>query len=182
MKKIALLLTSLFFACGALAQIVVSPGISYTSDKVDVTQPASISGASYETQETRVDMRLGYILPMGLYLGANYAHVGQTIGNDSSSGYLAGPSIGYFSHGTGFYGLLTYHVMGEMGDSTKFTGAQGPQVDVGWIFPITSVFSIGPQLTWRSIEFGNIESGGTSVNTDYKRDTIAPYVSLWFMF
>ena len=174
------LLTSVAFLMAAsvsYANIVVSPGVSYMSDKTDRTTPTVESG---ESQQTLVDARLGYILPMGLYLGGMYSHIGSD--NANSNGNMMGPTVGYFSSTTGFYTLLTYHISGEFGDTVKYTGAQGPQVDVGWIFPVTRYFSIGPQLTWRSIEYSKIESGAVSVDTDYKRSTIAPYISLWFMF
>jgi len=177
MNKLLILAAFWMVASVSYANIVVSPGVSYISNKYDQTTPSADIG---DSTQTLVDVRLGYILPMGLYLGAMYSHIG---GDDaSSSGNMMGPTVGYFSSMTGFYTLLTYHISGEFGDTTKYTGAQGPQVDLGWIFPVTRYFSIGPQLTWRSIEFSKIESGPISVDTDFKRSTVAPYISLWFMF
>ncbi len=177
MNKLLISVAFLMTASVSYANFVVSPGISYISDKFDQTTPGADSG---ESQQTLVDARLGYILPMGLYLGGMYSHIGSSV--DNQSGNMMGPTVGYFSSTTGFYTLLTYHISGEFGDTAKLTGAQGPQVDVGWIFPVTRYFSIGPQLTWRSIEYSKIESGSVSLDTDYKRSTIAPYISLWFMF
>lgn len=177
MNKLLISVAFLMAASVSYANIVVSPGVSYISDKRDETTPGV---SSSESQETLIDARLGYILPMGLYLGGMYSSTNSN-GTDNS-GNMMGPTVGYFSSTTGFYSLLTYHISGEFGDTTKYTGAQGPQVDVGWIFPVTRYFSIGPQLTWRSIEYSKRETAGVSVDTDYKRSTIAPYISLWFMF
>ncbi len=182
MKKILGFLLVALVSTPALAQFVISPGVGYYSDKQDQSTPGVIN---QETTETRLDLRVGYVLPMGLYLGGTYAHTSQEACGGGvcgdNSGSMMGPTIGYYSM-QGFYTLLTYHIMGEMGDTTKFTGAQGPQVDFGWVFPLSSFFAIGPQITWRSIEYDKIESGGTTIDTDYKQTSIAPYVSLWFMF
>lgn len=168
----------------ASANLVLSPALGYYTNKQDATQPGAIAQDT-ETSELRADIRLGYVLPMGLYLGGMYSHLGQescTNGSCAdSSGFLVGPSLGYHSL-TGFYTLLTYHIMGEQGDAAKFTGGKGPQVDLGWVFPISSYVAIGPQITWRSVEYDKLEVGGTSQDTDFKTTSIAPYVSLWFMF
>lgn len=75
--------------------------------------------------------------------------------------------------------------MGEVEDTLsadKYTGGKGPQIDVGWVFPLSAYFAIGPQITWRSVEFDKLESSTASVDTDFKSTSIAPYLSLWFMF
>ena len=179
MKKIVIVLISAFIATPALAQFVVSPGIGYYSDKSEINNTES------ESTETRLDARFGYVLPMGLYLGGTYSYFNQENCSGSTctdgGGNMLGPTIGYYSM-RGFYTLFTYHITGEAGDDPKFTGAQGPQVDVGWVFPLSSFFAIGPQLTWRSIEYDKVETSGVSQDTDLKNTSIAPYVSLWFMF
>lgn len=181
MKRILPFLVLLFLTPPVLAQLVISPGVGY------YTNTTEESGAEVDSKQTRVDARIGYILPMGLYLGGNYAFTsGESCasgqGCSDESGFLIGPSLGYFSM-MGFYTLFTYHIMGEQGDADKYTGGKGPQLDLGWVFPLTSYFSIGPQLTWRSVEYDKFEaSGATAVDTDRKETSIAPYISLWFMF
>ncbi len=181
MKKLLVIAAILGLSATASANLVLSPGLGYYSSAVEATQPASLDS---ETTELRADIKLGYVLPMGLYLGGMYAHIDQEVcggGCADSSGFLIGPSVGYHSL-TGFYLLGTYHIMGEQGDTSKFTGGKGPQVDIGWVFPVSTYVAIGPQLTWRSIEYDKLESAGTSQDTDYKQTSIAPYLSLWFMF
>ena len=178
MKKICMILTLAFVSISASASFVISPGISYIDRKQDASTPGAINSSS---NETRADIRVGYILPMGLYLGGMYSHIGSDNNAIDSSGNLIGPSVGYYSL-MGFYTMLTYHITGEVGDANKYSGGKGPQIDVGWVFPLTANFSLGPQLTYRSIEFDKLESGGVTVDTDFKDTTIAPYLSLWFMF
>lgn len=175
MKKLLLFLSITFLSVIASANIVFSPGLSYLSSDVDN------NGATSESSNLRADVRLGYVMPMGLYLGGMYAHLSNDSGSSDSSGSLIGPTVGYSSM-MGFYTLLTYHIIGEVGDTTKFTGGKGPQIDIGWVFPLSSGFAIGPQFTYRSISFDKVETGGVSTDTDYTETTIAPYLSLWFMF
>ena len=168
----------LIFSSYGQAQVVFSPGLAYLSDTQEQTDPTS---SNVETSQLRADIRLGYILPMGLYVGGMYAYNSVDVNGTDSTGFLAGPSVGYHSM-MGFYTMLTYHILGETGDTTKFTGAKGPPVDIGWVFPLTSSFALGPQITYRSVEFDKIETAGSSIDTDLKQTSIAPYLSLWFMF
>ncbi len=184
MKKLLFVLAFCALSVPAFANLVIAPSVGYSSSAVNATVPNSLARDT-ESSSMVLDMKLGYVLPMGLYLGGMYSHISSEScsGNicSDSSGFLMGPSLGYFSM-TGFYTLLTYHIMGESGDTTKFTGGKGPQVDFGWVFPISSYVSIGPQLTWRSVEFDKIENAGLTQTTDIKQTDINPYISLWFMF
>lgn len=179
-KLLSIFFVSMFFATPVLANLVISPGISYMTNKVD-----SQGGNPSEDNETRYDIRVGYILPMGLYLGAMYA--GGNLKNSDSdidgSYSSMGPTVGYYSL-MGFYTLLTYHITGNYKptDNYELSGAKGPQVDVGWVFPLTAYFSLGPQLTWRSLDFDKAQAGTQTTDVDIKHTSIAPYLSLWFMF
>lgn len=182
MKNIFIILAILGFTATASANIVIAPSIGYVSDKQKSTTPSSFDT---EQTATNIDIKAGYILPMGLYLGAMYSSLSYKTCSGStcstSPGYNIGPTVGYFSN-TGFYALLTYYIMGEVGDTTKYTGAKGPQVDLGWIFPLSAYFSIGPQLSYKTVSYDKIENSGTSIDTDYTHSYIAPYLTLWFMF
>jgi len=52
----------------------------------------------------------------------------------------------------------------------------GPQLDVG------SNLSVGPQITWRSLEYAKAETGGVKVADKYKVTEIRPMVALLFVF
>ena len=185
MKKLILSALMTLVSTQVFAQVVFAPGIGYYDKSVEATEPAATERTS---KETRADLKLGYVLPMGLYLGGMYSMIdGEDCTSASNcnevNGFLVGPSIGYHSL-TGFYAIFTYNILGEsdLGNNNKLTGAQGPQVDLGWIFPLTSYFGIGPQITYRSIEYDKLETTALTQDTDTKETSIAPYVSLWFMF
>ena len=102
-------------------------------------------------------------------------------GSYNQKGFAAGPTVGY-SHYSGFYTLFTYFLMAEFKvDSTNtFTDGMGPQVDIGWAFPLTSSFHIGPQITYRSITFDKQDPGAVSV--EITRTDLVPAINLWFNF
>lgn len=189
MKKLLLALVAFAFCGAAHAQFVISPGINYVSVKTEATTPATVSA---EGDGLGIDMRLGYIFPMGFYIGGMYSYLSgsfafaPSLGSDAKdSGSLLGPTIGYYNP-MGFNMLFTYHLMGDSkselnGVTATFKGASGFQFDIGWNFPITSVFGLGPQITYKSIEYGKVDTG-TEVTTDYKYTTIDPYLAFWFMF
>lgn len=185
-KILSIVLLSFVMASTAVANMVISPGITHVAGEDRATTPAPLTTDS-KSNETVIDLRVGYVMPMGLYLGGMYSSISRKAGSVSGSGNLLGPTIGYYSY-TGFYTLLTYHISGKdkawtnMGEAVDVTGAKGPQVDVGWVFPVSTYFSLGPQITWRSLEFSKAEGNGASLDTNYKRTNIAPYLSLWFMF
>lgn len=178
MRLLSLLI--LFVSSVANAQFVISPNISYTSTKFEGTQNAVTAS---ESTSTLIDARVGYIMPMGLYLGGMYSSIS---GNNGVSGYQAGPSVGYHSM-SGFYGILTYHLMGQYdtettGGDTIFKNASGPQVDIGWIVPVTSMFYVGPQVSWKSIKYTKASVAGVEGDSDQKITSLQPYISFWFMF
>lgn len=175
-----LVVVSIFLSVvAAQAEIVFAPGVSYfkTEDEVSGTSVSEITMTSY-------DLKLGYVHHSGLYLGGMYQMSKRSFGAGSNDkGYAAGPTLGY-SHYSGFYALFTYFLVAEHDYSapTKLTDGMGPQVDVGWVFPLTHMFFIGPQLSYRSIGYDKIESPTGSADTEFTRSDILPYISLWFRF
>lgn len=172
-----LFFSSSLFSSFATAQIVFAPSFSYISEKQDD------NGAISENKLTFYDFRLGYIHASGLYLGAMYSMTGIADTNNSNSGYAAGPTLG-FSHYSGFYGLFTYYLIAEQNTSSvqKYTGGMGPQIDIGWAFPVTPMFHLGPQLSYRSVKYDKSVTGGVSTSTDFTRSNIVPAIVLWFNF
>jgi hypothetical protein len=163
----------LFSSLGAKADIVFAPGISYIKATNETTT------ASTDTDLTTYDLRLAYLAPSGLYVGGMYSKM--TYGD--YDGYSVAASLG-FRHYSGFYALFNYHLTGEMDRTatTTMTDGMGPQIDLGWVFPLTHMFFIGPQMTYRSINYKKLDSGGTTSDTDITRSYVMPYVSLWFEF
>lgn len=159
----------------ASATIVFSPSFSYMTEKVEDT-----GVTSSEYTKSFYDFRLGYLHSSGLFLGGMYSMSSYDAGFNQK-GFAVGPTIG-FSHYSGFFALFTYFLMAESDiDATNtMTDGMGPQIDIGWAFPITSMFHLGPQITYRSITFDKVDPGSTSI--DITRSDIVPAINLWFNF
>jgi len=164
-------LSLVLFALSAQAQIVFAPSAAYTKVEQDdnTGTPAEFVVAAY-------DLKLGYLHSSGLYLGGMYS-IGE-LGDEKN--FRAGPTVG-FNHYSGFYALFTYHLIGEQdtGPGTGYEDGMGPQIDIGWVFPLTAMFHIGPQITWTSIKYDKDETG-TAI--DETHTFITPALSLWFKF
>ncbi len=158
----------------AQAEIVFAPAASYLKIEDEVE-----GVAAGESELSSYDLKLGYVHASGLYLGGMY----QMSKRNDDKGFAAGPTLG-FSHYSGFYALFTYFLVAEHDNSapTKLTDGMGPQVDIGWVFPITHMFFIGPQMSYRSITYDKIETSGGTAPTETTRSNVLPYVSLWFRF
>jgi hypothetical protein len=174
------ILTGLLFLVAtsvASAQVVFAPSFSYVSEKGD------LNGAQFEDNMTFLDFRLGYLHSSGLFLGGMYSMTNLSDVNDSNKGYAAGPTLG-FSHYSGFYALFTYFLVAEQDASPTqtFTDGMGPQLDVGWAFPLTAMFHLGPQISYRSITFDKEDNAGVSTSVENKLTYFMPAIVLWFNF
>lgn len=166
---------SVFFCVfSAQAEINFSPSFSYFK-----LEDENGGAATSELELTTYDFKLGYVHSSGLFLGGMY----QMSKFNDDQATAVGPTLG-FKHYSGFYALFTYFLMAEQesGASTTFTDGMGPQIDVGWMFPLTYMFYIGPQISYRSINYSKVDISGASVETDFTRSNVLPYISLWFRF
>ncbi len=160
----------------ASANIVFSPSFSYMSEE---TENAGTTTREYT--KSFYDFRLGYLAPSGLYLGGMYSMSSYDDGSYNQKGFAVGPTVG-FKHYAGFYALFTYFLMAELKTSSvsTLTDGMGPQVDIGWAFPLTSSFHLGPQITYRSITFDKQDPGAVSV--EITQTDLVPAINLWFNF
>lgn len=159
------------------ADIIFSPAIGYTTDKQEVDGTTTV-----DTARKAYDFRLGWTHNSGLYLGGLYTMTNTTSGDDEDKMTGFGPTLGYV-HSYGFYALFTYFVSAEYKtDTSKYVDGMGPQIDIGWVFPLTGNFYIGPQMSYRSVGYDKVEVSGTSVATDTTHSNISPYLTLWFKF
>ena len=175
-QSLAVVLLTLF-ASLAQAGFVFTPSITYmTQDVDDGTTPQDV-------KLTLIDMRLGYIMDFGLYVGGMYSIQDQDIFSNDSSDAFFGPSVGYYN--SGFFAVATLFIHGEKDFSqgnTKLTNVSGFQVDLSYLTPITDGVFLGPQLTYQSVEFAEAEVAGVSSSTNFSFTSVSPYFSLLFMF
>lgn len=165
------LLSMIFILLGvsiAQAQIVIAPAFTYRDTQVE-------DNVTVESDALVVDVKAGYLHGSGLYLGANYS---LEKSNDDD-GFSVGPTVGY-AHYSGFYALFTYYVLAEYETAAgnEYTEGMGPQVDLGWVFPLTSVMSLGPQISYKSISYDK----QNDISDEITVSEIQPYISVWFHF
>lgn len=177
LKKIALLvLINALSISMAQATILFTPSITYMEQELDD------NGTQGDAKLTFIDLRLGYVTSFGLYLGGLYSIHDYDLLADSSDSYF-GPSIGYYN--SGFLVVGTYYIFGERditSGGTKYSGVNGFQIDLSYSVPITPMISVGPQLTYHSIEFDEAQNSGISSSTDYSISGVTPYFNITFMF
>ena len=178
LKRVSVvLLISLVFSAAAQSAIHFSPSITYLEQSED-------DGVNPErdVKMTIIDLRLGYVMDFGLYLGGMYSLHDYDLLTDSSDSYF-GPTVGYYN--SGFFIAATYYLYGERDLSNgqgKYSDVSGYQVDVSYSVPITETVLLGPQLTFHNIEFGDLQISGASNSVDYKYSGISPYFNLTFIF
>jgi hypothetical protein len=169
-----LIVISLIFASfTSQAAIIFAPGLAYTKDTT------TVDGTKTESKRTSLDLRLLYLHQSGLLLGGMYAMT--SINDDDQT--AVGPSLGYNAK-NGFFALFTYFLVSEYKFSSggKYKDGMGPQIDIGWVFPLTESIYLGPQLSYRSVSYSKIDSGGNSVSTDTTVANTTPYITLWLKF
>lgn len=172
-----ILITGSFVSLSAQAGAVFAPAYSYSQQSVET------NGNSSDSKVTSLDLRLAYLDKSGLYLGGMYAMANGSSDSASSKTTAIGPSVG-FNAKNGFFVIFTYFLTAQhkITDGPKYTDGMGPQIDLGWIFPLTESLFLGPQMTYRSINYTKSETGGVSATTDTTYQSTVPYITMWYKF
>ena len=105
-------------------------------------------GISSTSKTSLYDIKLGYLSPSGLYLGALYTSR-NTTEILSETGKALGASVGYFGT-NGFFLKGHYLLSAERGYYKKGSGLQA---EVGYLTHISDAFIVGVELTHRSITY-----------------------------
>lgn len=171
------------FAKGG-AGILVSLNTMYSDSKTESTTSGITSTAKANSMNT--DLNLGYQMMSGLYLGLLYVTESGTSGSTKSSVSGYGPSIGYMAS-NGFFIHGHYIMSAELDDdtstTTKFKKGTGPQVDFGYMMPISSSANIGLQLTYKDVKYASYYNGTADVTTTTLKATeMYPKIRFGFMF
>jgi len=178
-KEICLLIVLSMASVQALAQqIVFSPGLFYhASEETNL-------GTDSESTETFYDIKLGVTLSNNIYLGAIYASDTNDVGSTEFTRTSYGASIGYMQP-MGWYLMGHYFISSEYerGTTTTYQDGSGFQFDVGYMFDLGSGFFVGPQLTYKTFEYGEAESGGNTVEiSDTDGTDFLPMINLAVKF
>ncbi|MCJ8276131.1 MAG: hypothetical protein MJK18_04755, partial [Bdellovibrionales bacterium] len=106
MKKIILMALITMSVSIAQAGLVFSPSFTFMSREL-----SDNNNPTQKEELTMIDVKLGYIFEMGLYVGGLYSLIDDELTDVASSDFHFGPSIGYYN--SGFFVAATYYVFGQ---------------------------------------------------------------------
>lgn len=175
------------FSQQAQAAIAFSPTVSYlVEDRKDDNDTPPTENKSTVTV---FDVRLGYIMPMGLFLGGTYAMAngsGKNLSTDTSmSGTRYGATVGIVFErfnllGTYFLAASENRKLGTA--EWKYTGGSGYQIDIGWNFMIANMIGFGPNIVYRNMNYSKRTISGVETTKNYRNNEIYPNIAFWFKF
>ncbi len=144
-------------------------------------------GSASTTQYLDVVPSLGYQYSDLLYFGVNYRYTNESgSGGYKFSGGVYGPSVVFTN--SNFMFSLAYYVGGDLtksydgSEDTKYSSGSGPEISLGYIFPVAASFSWGPQFMYSDIKYTTTKVGSVTSSSTYEISGIEPYVGLYFYF
>ncbi len=163
--------------------LVLVPSLFY--NRIEENNEVTSGGVSDRTRSLLFyDIQLGYIFRNGFYFGVLYTGESQDIDDSSplTNRESLGASIGYIKYGWAFKGTLFPYSKQALENVTvsDYTEGWGYQLDAAYYFRLGRFFSIGPQLVFKSFQYGKAESAATSVTTDAnsQHDVFTPMLSI----
>lgn len=155
-----------------------NPSIATYRNDNDTVKATGLSGRSM----TQIELRLGYEYDFGLFVGGFYS-LGSDKFLDHTNQWYLGPMVGYQFMGA--YVLAAYILTGEndlASGGLKYSGTTGYQGTIGYRAEIVEGIFLGPEFTFRSVEFDNREVQGI-VNPGDRSDThVLPSIAVFFKF
>ncbi|MGE0763647.1 MAG: hypothetical protein AB7N80_10255 [Bdellovibrionales bacterium] len=172
----ALLMTALGFSGQAQAQsgLLFSPSVMFFSyqDRDGGSDIAKVD-AQY------IDVRLGYITSMNLYVGGLYTQMKREDGTTNRERTSMGASAGLVYNR---FFLIGHYILSsefEISSGSSLEDGTGVQVDLGYWFNVSGSFYAGPQVVYRKIDYD--KKNGVAVQDSNSKETV-PYLSLAFIF
>ncbi|WP_415062456.1 hypothetical protein [Bdellovibrio sp.] len=169
----ALLITS---AMASFAQARGSAsGVMLTANAFMYNTTIETASGKADSKSSIYDVKLGYLMGSGLYLGGIYSIRNQS-GASSSDGKATGASLGYVGS-SGFFLKGHYILTAENDIYKEGTGFQG---DFGYLTNVTGAFIVGVELTYRTIEYKKSDADPSF--TKLKQDELFPMLTVGFVF
>ncbi len=145
---------------------------------------------SWESQNTTTsatvtdyDLKLGYVMPTGLYFGGIYSGESSkfNVGNEDRASQ-SGVSLGYFSD-NGLFALGHYFLSADYDSgSTKYSPGSGVGIDFGYLSMISQMFYVGVEFSYKSLTYTKIKTASTELSETTKRSLLQPFLHVGFTF
>jgi hypothetical protein len=137
------------------------------------------------------DIRLGYGFHSGFYFGILYSGETQNVENSATSSLQnsresIGLTVGYIKRGwaltASFLPYSKKTASTEVTDIAVYSEGMGFQLDAAYYFRLGRFVSVGPQLTFRSIQYRKGEQAANQVNSDAnsQHTIFTPMISMIF--
>ncbi len=167
-----------FISSDAHAQWLFAPAFSYRS-----TEYKDDDGDTTKSSVMQIHPRLGYRLSNQFYVGGVYEQETTDVAGTSDPKLsIYGPSVGYYEKN--FFAMAHYLLMGEykLSSTSSWIEGSGPQLDIGYVMELNSTFSLGPQFTYRSIEFKKLKVNGAESDISWTITEIFPMIAIFAHF
>lgn len=142
------------------------------------SQETEFGSAKSEYAVTNIDGTLGYIFSSGLYLGGIFNSTTVDTG-DKITGSHYGVSVGYVRSG---WLIHAHYLLGGTVDDDAggdLEKGAGYQVDLGYNFNLGGAFFLGPQITYRTMEY---EFKDVATDEKLEKTDMFPSIRLTFIW
>lgn len=137
-------------------------------------------GSNSTSTESIYSARLGKTMAGGLYFGGIYeVQTEESSGSETITTNI-GASLGYAR--TGGYIVGHYFFMATQESAASEYEGDGFGFDLGYQFQVTGGFSLGPQLSYRTLKYDKRTVSGTTTSVDREVTTLLPMVALGLTF
>lgn len=157
--------------------ILFDMNLFYDSWKAETSNTGSTNATvTGDSASSIYDIKLGYLMTSGFYIGGLYTSRSNTITQTTTSGSATGVSFGYM----GQAGLFVQGHYLMSATSGTYSEGSGMQLDVGYKAGVGSGLLLGAELTYRNIDYKK-DSGNANL-ASYKTTEVLPMVSIGYLF
>lgn len=161
--------------------VALVPSIAFAN--IEFSPSLSIFKTDKEASASQVELRMGYKWDFGLYVGGFY-NLASTRYIEHVDQYFLGVHVGYSWRG--IYGLAGYAVTGEQdfaSGGVKYSRPNAYSLTAGYRMEVTEGVYLGPEFTWRQVEYTSREVQGVPQGDTGREDNqILPSITLLFVF
>jgi hypothetical protein len=162
---------------GGGSGVLLDANLYYHSARTETKDVGGVSKTLSDGTTAIYDIKLGYLMSEGLYIGGIYTSRSDSALNLSgNSGSATGASVGYMA-GTGIFVMGHYLVSGTYG---TYSDGSGIQADFGYKAGMGSGWLLGAELSYRSMTYKK-DSSNAALDS-YKVTELFPMVSVGYLF
>lgn len=156
---------------------------SIASANFEFSPSLSVFKTDDQESASQIELRMGYKWDFGLYAGGFY-NVASDRFIEHVDQYYLGVHVGYSYKG--FYGLAGYALTGEQdftSGGVKYSRPNAYSLTAGYRMEVATDVFLGPEFTWRQVEFKSREVQGVPQGDTGREDNhVLPSITVQFIF